>query len=116
MPRPTRAWSRRTVQGRLMSSIRPVRPRWMLPAPHQPPPRAIPNSLGDRAARSALALARAFALRDLLHLVTVLLLDVAMQIVEARVHGLTIGRERPARNLDHLAVVQVRFLDGPFVD
>jgi len=52
----------------------------------------------------------------LLNPVTVLLLDVAMQIVEARVQGLTIGRERPARNFDHLAVVQIRFLDGPLVD
>jgi hypothetical protein len=36
----------------------------MLRAPHQPPRRAIRNSLKIRAIRSALALARAFALRD----------------------------------------------------
>src|SRR5580704_12163527 len=52
----------------------------------------------------------------LFYFMTVLLLDAAMQVVEARVHGLSIGRERPARNLHHLAVTQVRFLDCPFVD
>jgi len=36
----------------------------MLPAPLQQRHRAIRNSLEDRAIRSALALARAFALRD----------------------------------------------------
>jgi hypothetical protein len=42
---------------------------------------------------------------------TVLLLNVAMRVVEARVDGLSIGRKRPARNFDHLAVTQIRFLD-----
>src|ERR1700677_4543938 len=64
MPRPTRAGFPRTAWGRLMSSIRPAEPRSMWPVTLQPQRRAIRNSLKVGAIRSALALARALALRD----------------------------------------------------
>jgi hypothetical protein len=62
------------------------------------------------------ALIFGFLNQGLFNLVTGLLLDMALRVIETNVHGLAIGTDRPKTDLHDLATFLIGFLDRVVID
>ena len=49
--------------------------------------------------------------RNSLNLARVLFLDMTLRVVKANVHSLAVGTDRPSRDLNYMANIDVRFDD-----